>query len=505
MTGPVRGRVILVGAGPGDPDLITVRGAAALGRADVVVFDSLAADDLLELARSDAERIDVGKRGHDAPTRSQEDINALLIDRARAGATVVRLKGGDPFVYGRGGEEAGACRAAGVPFEVVPGVSAAIAAAAAAGIPVTDRRHAASFAVVTGHRDATRPWTTIRWDRMANAADTLVVLMGMRNLEKITDALISEGRDPETPAAVVMNGATPQQRVLEAPLAELPARAREAGLSAPAVVVVGDVVRLRRELAWYDRGPLFGKRVLVTRAAERADELCAALREAGAEPVRVPLIRVVACEDGDAPGALERAAGYDALLLTSANAARFLARRLRPETAPRALCVGPATARAAREVGFPQVGAPERAGDADALFDWIARALPPAGRRFLFARAERARETLPQRLREAGARVDEIAIYRTEPAEVDEAALRELLVAGCLDALSFASPSAARRFAACLDPAARAAARSCTIAAIGRVTADALRELQLPADVVPPEPGLRALVAALADAYGARS
>ena len=224
MSDAARGRVLLVGAGPGDPDLITLRGAEALRRADVVVYDSLVARELLDLAPAHAERIDAGKRSHDTPVSTQEAINELLVARARAGQLVVRLKGGDPFVFGRGGEEASACREAGVPFEVVPGVTSALAAPAFAGIPVTDRRYAGSFAVVTGHRDPGRPWTSIRWDALATGVDTLVVVMGMRNLAKIVEALLAHGRAPETPAAVVMEGGTPRQRVVEAPLAELAQR-----------------------------------------------------------------------------------------------------------------------------------------------------------------------------------------------------------------------------------------------------------------------------------------
>jgi uroporphyrinogen III methyltransferase/synthase len=260
------GRVILVGAGPGDPELITVRGAAWLREADAVVYDALASTELLDLAPAGALRIDVGKRGHDAPTRPQPEINALLVRLASEGKTVVRLKGGDPFVFGRGGEEASACAAAGIAFEVVPGISSAVGALAYAGIPLTDRRHSASFAVATGHKDPTAVARETRWEALGRAADTLVILMGMRNLESIVERLLAGGADPGTPAAIVMEGALPTQRVLEAPLGELARRAREAGLGAPAVVVVGNVVRLRPELAWFERRPLFGMRVLVSRA-----------------------------------------------------------------------------------------------------------------------------------------------------------------------------------------------------------------------------------------------
>jgi len=501
-----RGRVLLVGAGPGDPDLITVRGAEALRRADVVVYDSLVARELLALAPAGAELVDVGKRGHEDPTRAQQEIQALLIARARAGRLVVRLKGGDPFVYGRGGEEASACREAGVPFEVIPGVTAALAGPAFAGIPVTDRRHGASFAVVTGHRDAARPWTSIRWDRLATAVDTLVVLMGMRNLEKIAETLVAAGRPPDTPAAVVMEAATARQRVVVAPLAEIAQRAREAGLSAPAVVVVGEVVRLRDELGWFDALPLFGRRVLVTRPAEQAGELAALLRAAGAEPVCVPMVRAVATPEGEGvAAALAALDGYDALLFTSANAVRAFAERLAgagraPDRAPRAICVGPATAEAARRAGFPQAEVPGERFDADSLLAAL-REQAPAGRRFLFVRGASAREVLPRGLRDAGARVDEAVAYRTEPAEVDAPALRAALVRGELDALTFTSASAARRFAELLDEPARRAAAGCKVAAIGGTTATALREQGLPPHVEADQAGMRALVEALADAF----
>jgi uroporphyrinogen III methyltransferase/synthase len=498
--------VILLGAGPGDPDLITVRGAAALRVADAVVYDSLAAPELLELAPADALRIDVGKRGHELPTRSQEEVNALLVRLAREGRTVVRLKGGDPFVFGRGGEEASACVAAGIPFEVVPGVTSALAVPAHAGIPVTDRRHAASFAVVTGHRDATRPWTSVRWDRLATATDTLVIVMGMRNLEKLVQTLLDHGRDPETPAAAIMDGATAHQRTVEAPLAELPRRVREAGLGSPAVVVVGDVVRLRRELAWFERSPLFGWRVLVTRSAEQAGDLARALRAAGAEPIVMPLVRAVPVSDpGPLDVALDRLEEYDGIVFTSANGVRFFADRARSRgvalerVRARVICVGPATAAAARAAGLPDPHVPDRRFDAEGLLEAVVRLVPPAGRRFLHPRAAAGRDLLPEGLRCAGARVDLVPVYRTVPAEVDRDALIGALVRGELDALTFTSPSSVRHFLAQLDREAREALRAIPVAAIGSVTAGALREAGLEPDAVAERSGVDELVAALAE------
>ena len=511
MSSTGAGRVILVGAGPGAPDLITLRGERALRSADAVVYDALAPASLLSLAPPHAERIDVGRRGHSDPPRTQEDINALLVRLAREGKRVVRLKGGDPFVFGRGGEEASACVAAGVPCEVVPGVSSAIGALAYAGIPVTDRRHAASFAVVTGHKDPARGREQIRWSALATAADTLVILMGMRNLPELVRELLAAGRAPDTPAAVVMEGTRPRQRVVEAALSELPARVAAAGLGTPAAIVVGDVVRLRRELAWFEALPLFGRRVLVTRPHEQADAFCRALEEAGAEPVRVPTIRAApapACEELAA--ALARLPSYDFLVFTSANAVRALAGLARRAGHPpsglaaAALCVGPTTSQAAAAEGFAVAPLAAPAGDAAALLAAVRTALPLAGRRLLWPRAAAAGPKLARGLREAGAHVDDVVVYRTEPAPFAAAALAGELAEGSLHALTFASPSAARSFAAGMGPDGMAAARRAVVAAIGEVTAGALRALELPADAVAARPEPAALVAALASAFARR-
>jgi uroporphyrinogen III methyltransferase/synthase len=499
------GRVVLVGAGPGDPDLLTLRGADALRVADAVVHDALASKELLAFAPAHAERIDVGKRGHDAPTRSQQEINALLLRLAREGKTVVRLKGGDPFVFGRGGEECSALAAAGIPFEVVPGVSSVIGALAYAGIPITDRRHSASFAVVTGHKDPTKVSEETRWRELATAADTLVILMGMRNLEALVQRIVSGGRAPTTPAAAVMEGTLPRQRVVEAPLAELPRRVAEAGLGAPMVVVVGEVVTLRESLAWYEKRPLFGRRVLVTRAEDQADEMVAALRAAGAEAIVTPMIRIAPPESfSEADAALAQLDRYDVLLITSANAIRRLAARaaergvLLADLPARVLCVGPRTAEATLAEGLPVHAFPGERFDAEGLLELIGRECDPRGKRFLFPRAERTREVLLEDLRAAGAEVDAVSVYRTLPAVADAANLRARLVAGEIDVLSFTSPSTVRGFCELLDPPSRAAAEHAVVAAIGPVTAEALRKEGLAPDVVPERASALDLVKALA-------
>ncbi len=507
------GRVILVGAGPGDPDLITVRGAAALRSADVVLFDELASSDLLALARDDAELINVGKRGHDAPTRTQDETNALLIERARAGATVVRLKGGDPFVFGRGGEEASACLAAGVRYEVVPGVSSAIAALAYAGIPVTDRRHSASFAVVTGHKDPSKAAQDTRWRALGSAVDTVIILMGMRNLRELLGELVAGGMAEEMPAAAVMHGTRPDQKVVISTVAQLPDAVEEAGLAAPSVVAVGHVVELRAQRPWWETQPLFGMRALVTRAAGQAREMAAALRAAGAVPVRIPMIELVRPDDRATRGEIEAAVAavgeYDAVLFASTNAVRFFAAALRAagrrpaDVAGRVLCIGARTARTALDAGLPVHMVAGGGGDADAMLAEILAGGSVAGQRILIPRSDLGRNVLPEGLREAGAEVDAVQFYRNVRAEVDAHALRRALCEGDLPILTFTSPSIVNHFAELLDERARAAARRCIIAAIGRTTGRALDAVGLPATVIPEKPDVRALVDAVSESVRA--
>ena len=504
-----RGKVWLVGAGPGAPDLITLRGAEALRRADAVVYDALASPRLLELAPPEADRIDVGRRGHDAPTRSQPEITALLVELASAGRRVVRLKGGDPYVFGRGGEEASALAAAGIPFEVVPGVSSALGALAYAGIPLTDRRHSASFAVVTGHSDPTVVSRETRWDLLARGPDTLVILMGMRNLRELLGRLEAAGRPGATPAAAVMSGTHPEQHVVSSTLAGLADAVESAGLGSPAVVVVGEVVGLRETLSWWERQPLFGRRVLVTRSREQAGAFVDALAAEGARAVCAPMIQLEApadCSELDA--ALEDLGAYTQLVFTSANAVRFSAARarargleLRPGPATRVICVGPATARAALEgPGCPSTACRRPSTMPRRCWKGLLRDGDLAGQRVLIPRSDLARDTLPEGLRAAGARVDAVVAYRNLPAAIDAEALRRQLLAGELDALTFASPSAVRRFAALLDAQALAAARRCVVAAIGPVTARALERAGLPAAAVAGSATPAALVEALAAA-----
>ena len=507
------GRVWLVGAGPGDPELITVRGAAALREADVVLYDELACDDLLALAPATAELVNVGKRGHDAPTRSQQGIQDLMLDRALAGKRVVRLKGGDPFVFGRGGEEATACVEAGIEFEVVPGITSALAALAYAGIPVTDRRHAASFAVVTGHKDPTRVSEATRWAELGRAADTLVVLMGMRNLASIASKIIDGGRDPDTPAAAIMHGTLAAQRCVVAPLHQLAEQVARAGLGAPSTVVIGSVVELRETLAWWERSPLFGLRVLVTRAREHAGDMLHALRGAGAEPVIAPMIRLAPPEDPNdldvALDALVAGGVYDAVAFASGNAVRFVAQRARErglalhKATARIVCGGPLTARAALDAGLPVHLVPPAsagAGDMQTLLGEIERHLAPEGLHFLLPRSQIGRDVLRDGLVAAGARVTPVIAYRTLPPDDDAGGdLAAQLRSGALGVLSFTSPSTVRNLSRRLDDATRRQLRGALVAAVGPTTAEACRAEGIEPAVVPEQPGGLALVQALVE------
>lgn len=499
--------MVLVGAGPGDPDLITVRGAQALARADVVLYDQLATHELLSLAPPHAVLVNVGKRGHDAPTRSQEEINRLLVEHASAGRTVVRLKGGDPFVFGRGGEEASAAAAAGIAFEVVPGITSALSALAYAGIPVTDRRYSASFAVVTGHKDPTRVSERTRWRELGHAVDTLVILMGMRNLPQLVEQIIAGGRDPQTPAAAVQHGSLASQRVVEAPLARLPEAVRAAGLGAPAAVVVGDVVRLRAELTWWENVPLFGRRVLVTRAPHQAGELAREIRAVGAEPVLRPMIELVPQTDAQECAAIDDAlaglAETDAIVFSSSNAVHFFSAALDARGLDasgfegQVLCVGQKTAESALAAGLPVNRVASGRSDAEGLLREFLAHLAPKGLRVLIPRSDIGRTVIADGLSAAGAEVASLAFYVNRRPEIDAASLRAELCEGRLHVLTFTSPSTVDHFVEVLDPASREAVDRCVVAAVGRTTARALERHGIRPDVVPQSPEVRALVEAI--------
>jgi uroporphyrinogen III methyltransferase/synthase len=480
-------RVYLVGAGPGAPDLITLRARDVLRRADVVVYDRLAAPELLGLA-PDAEHIYVGKTPG-AHGRTQEQISRLLVELARSGRTIVRLKGGDPFVFGRGGEEALELAAAGIPFEVVPGVTAAVAAGATAGIPVTHRGLAACVAFVTGHEDPAKDQTDLDWPGLAAWPGTLVFYMGVGNLGAICKRLVRHGMDPERPAAAVQRATTPRQKTVTATVATLDETVREAGIRPPAVCIFGPVVSLQATLAWFESRPLFGRTVVSTRPAARACGLTRALRELGARVLEAPSIAIEPARD-PAPlrDALGRADEFDWLVLTSAEGVRAVGAALQEAArdaralAPLRICViGPATAQALRDLGLRPDLMPEAYTSAA-----IAEALPAReslqGKRILCARADIAPPALTDALREAGADVRSVTAYHVVAAAFDPAPVRRALQSGEPVWITFTSPSTAENFLAAVsaEELRKAGAR---IASIGPVTSEALRRLGLPPHV----------------------
>ncbi len=499
------GHVWLVGAGPGDPSLVTMAALAALRHADVVFHDRLVPAELLDEATG-AMLIDCGK----APGRhslTQEQIHAALVKHSRAGQRVVRLKGGDPYVFGRGGEEATALAKASVPYTVIPGVTSVIAGLAAAGIPVTHRGVATSFAVVTGHEDPMKASSGVDWTRLANGADTLVVLMGVRRLDEIATALVAGGRDPQTPAALVQEATTTAQRVVVAPLSKIAETAEQAAIQPPALLVVGEVVRLRERLTQPTRGPLTGRRVLVTRMRRQAIPLAEALRAEGAIPVLLPAIdlkRRVDSAAADTALTALREGSYHWCVLTSANAVdTFMALLLENHTDARAfagvrLCaIGAATAEALTAYGLRADLVPNEATSSAAASAIVRETgASMSDVRVLLPRAEGADPSLPARLRAANARVDELTIYfAASPIEVPTEALK-LLRSGTIEVVTLTSSSTARNLVELLDGNLEPLANT-VIACIGPRTADTVRELGLIPSVIADEHTVPGLVAAL--------
>jgi len=461
----VAGRVAFVGAGPGDAGLLTARALELIAGADVILYDRLIPAEALAGARAGAELRYVGKEGG-GPFVPQEETEALMLERARDGALVVRLKGGDPFVFGRGGEEALALAAAGIAFEVVPGITAGIAAAGYAGIPVTHRGLASAVALITAHEDPRKPEQAVDWQALAAFPGTLVFYMGVRTLPMLTARLIEAGRPPGQPAAVVARGTLPDQQTVLGTLATIASDAASAGVAAPAITVIGDVAALHAELAWRAPGPLAGVTVVVTRARAQASELAARLRTLGARALETPAIRIAPTSD-----ALPSLAGFDLICLTSANGVEQLFERLaargedaRALAGARVAAIGPGTARALRERGVIADIVPERFV-AEGLIEALAEV---AVSRVLIARAAGARDVLPDALAARGAQVEVVSLYETLAEPIDPALAPELARA---DYLTFTSSSTVRFFLASAQPGA-----DTRIASIGPVTSATLRE-----------------------------
>ena len=507
---PSKGTVYLVGAGPGAPGLITLDGVRCLSRADVVIYDYLASPRLLEHAPLQAERILVGKHGGGQRVE-QAVITALLLDRARRGLSVVRLKGGDPFVFGRGGEEAEALAAAGIRFEIVPGVTSAAAVAAYAGIPLTHRDLASSFTVLTGYEYPDKQEMAVHWDAVAQRGNTLVFLMATRQLRANMDKLLAHGVSPETPAAVIRWGTVADQQTLVGTVATISDLAARHNLQPPAVAVVGQVVRLRDALAWFERKPLFGRRIVVTRARAQAAGFIDALGAAGADVIPCPTIEIVPPASwAPLDAAIERIASFDWVVLTSVNGValffdrlRALRRDVRALHGARIAAVGSETAAALAARGVLADVVPDEfraEGVAAAM-----RAAGVTGTRVLLARAAAAREILPQLLRAAGAEVEEVASYATALPPTDPRELRDLLAARAVDLVTFTSSSTVRHFAELLGDDAAALLRGVPVGCIGPITADTARQAGLSVVLQPSTYTVPAFTQAILAYFAARA
>ncbi|MBI4634435.1 MAG: uroporphyrinogen-III C-methyltransferase [Deltaproteobacteria bacterium] len=446
----IKGKVYIIGAGPGDPGLITLRGVECLREADVVIYDYLVGGDILLHAGEKARLIYAGKKGKDH-TIPQAEINALLIREASAGNVVARLKGGDPFLFGRGGEEAEALVGAGIPFEIVPGVTSAMSVPAYAGIPITHRGFASTVAFVTGHEDPTKDKSDIDWKALAQIG-TLVFLMGVKNLPAIAANLIENGKDPATPAALIRWGTTPEQETLVATLGDIVRRVEETGFRPPAILVVGPVVEQRERLNWFETKPLFGRGVVITRPPEQAAEFTALLRAQGARVLHFPTIKIVPADDRrDLDRAIGAIGNYQWIIFTSANGVGHFFRRLRDLgkdirdlKGTRICAIGPATAGAVEDRGIKVDLVP-----ASFISEGVIEAFRGEnikGSRILLPRAETAREVIPAELAKLGATVDVVTVYRTASSGRQKSELEAWIGQGKVDVITFTSSSTVTNF-----------------------------------------------------------
>ena len=497
------GKVYLVGAGPGDPGLLTRKGSTILRQADVIVYDYLANPELLLEAKPDAELVYVGL--HAGERLPQDGINRLLVDRARQRKLVCRLKGGDPFVFGRGGEEAEFVASSGIPFEIVPGVSAGYAVPAYAGIPLTHRQLSSSVLFVTGQEDLEKETgSNLDWEKIAHGASTLVFFMGVKALPQIAGNLLRAGRLPATPVALIRWGTRGEQQVVSGTLETIVGKVQEAGLKPPALTVVGDVVTLREKLRWFESLPLFGERILITRSREQAGELAAPLRALGAETLELPTIAIEDPEDWSAlDGALQKLARYDWILITSANGVRRWAARMaatgtdiRSLACAKLCAIGPATAEELRG-HLLRVDKVPREYVAEGVLQAFADE-PLEGKRILIPRARVARDVLPTELRKRGAQVDVVEAYRSVlPPESAERA-RVIFTRHRPTLVTFTSSSTVENFLRLIPEAEKTAwLQDVPCASIGPVTSRTLRRHGLPVDIEAAAYTIPALVEAI--------
>ncbi|MCF8091618.1 MAG: uroporphyrinogen-III C-methyltransferase [Desulfotignum sp.] len=479
------GKVYLIGAGPGDPGLLTLKAKTCIEQADVVVYDFLASPSLLAYASKDAQLIYVGKKGGDH-TLTQDKINQLLKDKAALGLNVARLKGGDPFVFGRGAEEAQELLSAGVAYEVIPGVTSAISAPAYAGIPVTHRDHTSFVSFITGHEDPKKEQSRMQWDIFARSDATLVFLMGVKNLENIVTQLIAHGKPANTPVALVRWGTTPLQQTVTGTLDTIVTKVRQAKLKSPAVIVVGHVVSLRRELAWFDKTPLFGKKIVITRARAQASGLKQELTRLGAHCIEIPTIRIKAPADNTpVMDAISRIQAYDWLVFTSVNGVKHffdtlfgMGKDVRILGHLKFACIGPVTKQRLADFGIISDILPDTFR-AESVIEAFSQA-EIQGKNVLLPRAKKARTILPEELSKMGATVDEVTAYETVLDKEAGPTLIELLKKKQIDAVTFTSSSTVSNFMSLLSlNQAPGLLKNITIASIGPITSDTARSFGL--------------------------
>jgi len=503
----MKGKVYLIGAGPGDPGLITVKGLECIKQADVLIYDYLASPVLLNYASKNAEIIYVGKKGGDH-TLSQDGINSLIAEKANKGFIVTRLKGGDPFIFGRGAEEAEVLIEEGIPFEIVPGVTSAIAAPAYAGIPLTHRKFTATVAFVTGHEDPAKEESNIDWSALAKGIGTIVFLMGVKNLPKITSQLIKHGMPSDTPVALVRWGTTPRQFSVTGTLENINERVKSIGLKPPAIIVVGNVVTLRKKMNWFENRPLMGKRIVVTRAREQASDLVKQLSDLGAECLECPTIKVVPPDDWKPlDAAIENISSYDWLVFTSVNGVNYFFERLFSKGKDaRALgklntaVIGPATERRLFIFGLKSDIVP-KSYRAESIIEAFGNE-DVNGKKILLPRAKEARPILPVELTKMGATVDEITSYYTKEVPDSADLLLKRLKENTIDLMTFTSSSTVKNFKAILpDNIFETQMKDITIACIGPITADTAKNLGFEVHIVAKSFTIPGLCEAILDYY----
>jgi uroporphyrinogen III methyltransferase/synthase len=500
MTNINKGKVVLIGAGPGDVGLLTLNGKHWLQKADVVLYDHLVNPEMIRFTKKSAEMIYVGKKGGIA-SMEQERINRLLISKAHEDKIVVRLKGGDPFIFGRGGEEIQAIQAAGIPFIIVPGVTSVTGVAAYVGIPLTHRHLSSTLSIITGSNEKNQGDIHIDWEKIASRSGTLVFLMGARKLPQIVEKLIHFGKNPDTPIAIVQWGTTARQKTWIGTLGTIMEISAKDKILPPALTIIGEVVNLKSTIEWYEQLPLFGKTIVVTRKGDQANSMIDRLHELGAEPFFFPVIETIAPDDWTPlDNALKTLSKYDGLIFTSANGVRFFAERLkaveqdiRELKGVRIFTIGPKTAEAVRDLGIRVDVVPE---------NFVAESLIASmenikGQRFLIPRATVAREILPEQLRKMGAIVDVAPAYQTVLPSQPVDALEKRLKEGSIDVITFTSSSTVTNFLTLIGKKLLPEVKKVTIACIGPITAKTAREAGLNVKIMPEQYTVSSLMDAI--------